>query len=89
MTAERRAREGSDGPDPHEPGGPTALIELIDRWEPRRIGVIGDFMLDRASYGNVDRLTPDAPVPVLAIQREESNAEFGTWTIPHHRDRGD
>jgi D-beta-D-heptose 7-phosphate kinase/D-beta-D-heptose 1-phosphate adenosyltransferase len=50
------------------------LIELIDRWRPRRALVLGDYMLDRSMYGNVDRLTPDAPVPVLAIQREENNA---------------
>src|SRR5262245_21379983 len=31
-------------------------------------------MLDRSMFGHADRLSPDAPVPVLAIQREESNA---------------
>ncbi len=34
--------------------------------------VAGDFMLDRYAYGNADRLSPDAPVPVLAIEREEA-----------------
>ncbi len=50
------------------------LIELIDSWQRKRIMVVGDFMLDRAMYGNAHRLCPDAPVPVLAIEREESNA---------------
>lgn len=48
------------------------LINLLDRWEAKRIVVAGDFMLDRYAYGNADRLSPDAPVPVLAVERTES-----------------
>lgn len=48
------------------------LITRLDRWESKRIVVAGDFMLDRYAYGNADRLAPDAPVPVLAVQRTES-----------------
>jgi D-beta-D-heptose 7-phosphate kinase / D-beta-D-heptose 1-phosphate adenosyltransferase len=47
------------------------LIDLIDRWQTRRIVVIGDFMLDEHLYGNAERLSPDAPVPVLAVERIE------------------
>jgi len=43
------------------------LLALLDRWEARRVVVVGDFMLDRTVYGDADRLAPDAPVPVLAI----------------------
>ncbi|MFA9477889.1 D-glycero-beta-D-manno-heptose 1-phosphate adenylyltransferase [Phycisphaerales bacterium AB-hyl4] len=50
------------------------LISLLDRWKPKRIVVAGDFMLDRYAYGNAERLSPDAPVPVLAIVREEAKA---------------
>jgi D-beta-D-heptose 7-phosphate kinase/D-beta-D-heptose 1-phosphate adenosyltransferase len=32
--------------------------------------VVGDVMLDRYIYGTVDRISPEAPVPVLAIERE-------------------
>ncbi|MCW3473416.1 bifunctional heptose 7-phosphate kinase/heptose 1-phosphate adenyltransferase [Limobrevibacterium gyesilva] len=32
--------------------------------------VIGDAMLDRYVYGEVERISPEAPVPVLAVQRE-------------------
>ncbi len=48
------------------------LIELIDRWQPRRIIVVGDYMLDQYVYGDAERLSPDAPVPVLRAGREES-----------------
>lgn len=47
------------------------LIRLIDRWQRRRVIVVGDFMVDRNVYGNADRLSPDAPVPVLLVQRED------------------
>ncbi|MFP4145055.1 MAG: D-glycero-beta-D-manno-heptose 1-phosphate adenylyltransferase [Phycisphaeraceae bacterium] len=47
------------------------LIDLLDGWQSRRIVVAGDFLLDRYIYGHADRLSPDAPVPVLAVQREE------------------
>lgn len=50
------------------------LIALIDRWQPRRIMVVGDFMLDRYTYGDAERLSPDAPVPVLRARREETGA---------------
>lgn len=51
-----------------------SLITLLDRWRTKRIVVAGDFMLDRYAYGNADRLSPDAPVPVLSIVREEHKA---------------
>lgn len=47
------------------------LIRFIDRWRAHRIVVAGDFMLDTYVYGNADRLSPDAPVPVLAVKDEQ------------------
>ncbi|MDY0745511.1 D-glycero-beta-D-manno-heptose-7-phosphate kinase [Paucibacter sp. R3-3] len=37
----------------------------------RRILVVGDVMLDRYWHGAVDRISPEAPVPVVRVQREE------------------
>jgi rfaE bifunctional protein kinase chain/domain len=34
--------------------------------------VVGDVMLDRYWYGAVDRISPEAPVPVVRINREEN-----------------
>ncbi|MEM7576151.1 MAG: bifunctional heptose 7-phosphate kinase/heptose 1-phosphate adenyltransferase [Planctomycetota bacterium] len=50
------------------PTAPPKLLDLLDRWQPRRVLVAGDFMLDRYSFGHVDRLSPDAPVPILEVQ---------------------
>ncbi|QNN25279.1 bifunctional heptose 7-phosphate kinase/heptose 1-phosphate adenyltransferase [Planctomycetales bacterium ZRK34] len=47
------------------------LIQRIDHWQRKRIVVIGDFMLDQYVYGDAERLSPDAPVPVLRVDREE------------------
>ncbi len=33
--------------------------------------VVGDAMLDRYWFGNVDRISPEAPVPVVRVNREE------------------
>jgi len=44
------------------------LVRLLDGWRGGHIVVVGDFMLDRYIYGHADRLSPDAPVPVLAVQ---------------------
>jgi rfaE bifunctional protein kinase chain/domain len=36
----------------------------------RRIGVVGDFMLDRYLWGSATRLSPEAPVPVVDFMKE-------------------
>ena len=39
------------------------------------VAVIGDLMLDRYMWGQVDRISPEAPVPVVAV--EETNLRLG------------
>ena len=34
--------------------------------------VVGDVMLDRFIYGEVDRISPESPVPILSIKREDA-----------------
>jgi D-beta-D-heptose 7-phosphate kinase/D-beta-D-heptose 1-phosphate adenosyltransferase len=48
------------------------LIELVGKLPGARIALIGDLMLDRYVYGNVERLSPDAPVPIFHHQREDA-----------------
>jgi len=47
------------------------LIELVEGLPASRIVLIGDVMLDRYLYGNAERLSPDAPVPVLHYKHED------------------
>lgn len=41
------------------------------RIEQARVLVVGDAMLDRYWFGAVDRISPEAPVPVVLVEREE------------------
>src|SRR5213083_1923473 len=52
---------------------PASLRALIERFRGRRILVLGDLMLDRYLWGRVDRISPEAPVPVVEIERETSS----------------
>jgi rfaE bifunctional protein kinase chain/domain len=44
------------------------LLLLIDRMKSSRVVVIGDIMIDRYLYGDTDRLSPEAPVPVVTVR---------------------
>lgn len=35
-----------------------------------RIGIIGDLLLDKYIFGVVDRISPEAPIPIVAVKRE-------------------
>jgi D-beta-D-heptose 7-phosphate kinase/D-beta-D-heptose 1-phosphate adenosyltransferase len=48
----------------------TKLRERVARFAGRRIAVLGDLMLDRYLWGRVDRISPEAPVPVVELERE-------------------
>ncbi|HUQ89880.1 MAG TPA: D-glycero-beta-D-manno-heptose-7-phosphate kinase [Vicinamibacterales bacterium] len=45
--------------------------ELIQKFATRRITVVGDVMLDRFLIGRVNRMSPEAPVPVVVFDHEQ------------------
>jgi len=45
--------------------------ELFKTFSSVKIGVIGDMMLDTYWWGNVERISPEAPVPVVTVDRKE------------------
>src|SRR5437867_6117531 len=49
----------------------THLIDLVDRLSGHKIALVGDLMLDRYIFGNTERVSPEAPVPIIHFQREE------------------
>jgi len=49
----------------------TDYKELFKSFSSVRIGVIGDMMLDTYWWGNVERISPEAPVPVVTVERRE------------------
>ncbi|MGG5811082.1 D-glycero-beta-D-manno-heptose-7-phosphate kinase [Falsiroseomonas sp. CW058] len=58
----------ADRPLPEIPVGD--LTEAVKQLRRASVLVVGDAMLDRYVYGRVQRVSPEAPVPVVAVQRE-------------------
>lgn len=60
------------------------MLQLTtDSFSSIRALVVGDVMLDRYWFGSVERISPEAPVPVLAVQREETRAG-GAANVAHN-----
>jgi D-beta-D-heptose 7-phosphate kinase/D-beta-D-heptose 1-phosphate adenosyltransferase len=49
------------------------LMDIIERLGKVKIALVGDFILDCYVYGTVERINPEAPVPVLRTVRRASN----------------
>ncbi|MCI0525403.1 MAG: D-glycero-beta-D-manno-heptose-7-phosphate kinase [Acidobacteria bacterium] len=67
--------------------------EIVGRFADLRIVTLGDLMLDEFIWGEVRRISPEAPVPVVEVKRETWNLggagnvvsnllELGAWAIP-------
>ncbi len=48
------------------------IDELLSKVKTQRIAVIGDVMIDRYVWGTVNRISPEAPVPVVEVESESS-----------------
>lgn len=48
------------------------LFQALQQLESKRILVLGDLMLDTYTRGEVSRISPEAPVPILRVTDEES-----------------
>lgn len=46
------------------------LINFVDAFRGRKILVLGDVMLDRFVFGEAERISPEAPIPVVLARRE-------------------
>ena len=49
------------------------LLTALADWKSFNSIVVGDFMLDQLLSGEATRLSPDAPVPVLKVTKQENN----------------
>jgi len=47
------------------------LKELLERLRNLKVLVVGDVILDRYIHGKVERISPEAPVPVVEVEGEE------------------
>ncbi len=58
------------------------LFAIVDRFPGRRILLVGDFMLDRYVFGDAERISPEAPVPVLrVIERQDRVGGAGSVAL--------
>src|SRR4051812_41604710 len=45
--------------------------KLFNDFKRIKVGIVGDVMLDTYWWGNVDRISPEAPVPVVALKKKD------------------
>lgn len=48
------------------------IKEIFDQFSRLKVLVVGDAMIDRYWYGRVDRISPEAPVPIVQLQNEQA-----------------
>ena len=53
------------------------LANLEERLRRARVLVVGDAMLDRYLFGDVERISPEAPVPVVRVDARKPG-----WVAP-------
>ncbi|AKJ64050.1 bifunctional heptose 7-phosphate kinase/heptose 1-phosphate adenyltransferase [Kiritimatiella glycovorans] len=59
---------------------PDRVREMVTAFRGRRVLAVGDPMLDRFVYGSVERISPEAPVPVVRV-REEHDMPGGVGNV--------
>jgi rfaE bifunctional protein kinase chain/domain len=48
------------------------IKKLFGQFRGKRIGVVGDMMLDRYYWGTISRISPEAPVPVVEVESQST-----------------
>jgi len=49
-----------------------SLLRLAGKFKNKKVLVIGDLMLDEYIWGSVTRISPEAPIPVVEVKKEET-----------------
>lgn len=62
---------------------PIELARYIDRFKGSTIMVVGDIILDEYIWGDVERISPEAPVPVMEV-KEETKMLGGAANVVHN-----
>ncbi|MEP7342709.1 MAG: D-glycero-beta-D-manno-heptose-7-phosphate kinase [Acidobacteriota bacterium] len=62
--------------------------QIIDRFAGRCLVVLGDLMLDEFIWGEVRRISPEAPVPVVEVKRESWHLGGAGNVVSNLRDLG-
>ena len=65
-----------------------SFLDLLDRFRKIHLLVVGDLMLDHFVWGDVERISPEAPVPVLRVTSESSRLGGAANVIHNIRSLG-
>ncbi|PKQ01912.1 MAG: bifunctional heptose 7-phosphate kinase/heptose 1-phosphate adenyltransferase, partial [Alphaproteobacteria bacterium HGW-Alphaproteobacteria-12] len=60
----------TDTPTDTSTGETPDMQALVEGLAKARVALAGDVMLDRFIYGHVERISPEAPIPVLRVETE-------------------
>jgi len=55
--------------------------DLLDKFSGRKILVLGDFMMDQYIFGTVQRISPEAPVPIVDVELIENRLGGAANTV--------
>ena len=50
----------------------SSIADILNQFESKRVLVVGDAMIDAYMWGEVNRMSPEAPVPIVEINKRES-----------------
>jgi D-beta-D-heptose 7-phosphate kinase/D-beta-D-heptose 1-phosphate adenosyltransferase len=50
-----------------------AIKDIISEFSKKRVLVLGDIMLDKYIWGDVSRISPEAPIPIVQVQKDTSS----------------
>lgn len=64
------------------------LLDVLEKFRGTHLLVVGDLMLDRFVWGDVERISPEAPVPVLRVTSESSRLGGAANVIHNIRSLG-
>ena len=45
------------------------LEYIITQIQSKKVLVVGDIMLDKYVFGHVDRISPEAPIPIISVKK--------------------
>jgi len=55
--------------------------QLFRNFSNHKVGVVGDVMLDTYWWGHVERISPEAPVPVVSLDKRETRIGGASGSI--------
>lgn len=59
------------------------LLKLVDKLTEVKINVVGDIIVDRYLWGKVERISPEAPVPIVEVKKTEDRLG-GAANVAHN-----